>query len=1259
MPSGEFEFESWAEPQWVQRGESWVDIDTTLTVSADGLVRPVASTADVVFSSGGAGPFATMAGAGATFSLAWPVALPQGVIEGDTITYPEVHPGVDLVVRAERGGFSHLLVVKTVEAAKNPAVRSAEYIVGGTAELTEADGGLTITGPDGMLAAAPPAVAWDSTPPSDDLTGAASASAGGVAPSSHEGPSDFAKVAPVEVRIGNKTLTIDADADLLDSGQYPVFIDPTYDKKWATWAPVNSSNPNTQWTSGTSWPRDAARVGSNWDNHSDLWRAHFRFDTSVLVGRRIVAADTSVDAYLVHTGHCVGESISIWQTNTIAGNTPTWNGMKDKWLHGGALQTLTGKANSQSCSQKANWLKYNGSQVAYHVQRHADAGHTTITFGLRMANESGGHWARFDPANVKLITTYQYKPHSPVAIRTAPGGNCNTTSPGPWINSRTPTLYGKASDGDGTVKVQFNLSGPTTPAIHTSANTNSGAERGWTTPTLTEGNYQWRVRGTDGVDETAWTGYCYFRLDHTGPTTPVVARTSSTPVEGQPVTLQLTSTDARSGVKQFAYGIGVDAMQSFITSTGSTTITFTPETGRTVVYVWAQDNAGNYSARTAYNFFTGRITEAQPEGAWRLDGDAFDDAGRDHDLTLGTGVGYGPDRNGRANSALTFDGTGCAETTPVIRTDAEFTISAWVKLNDKNGYRTVLQQVGSNGPSVSLHYTDADRWRLAVNDGATPEPLYTTLDSPTSPAVGVWQHLAGTVDPVTKVMRLYIDGLLVNERDISHPLWNAQSRFLIGCGGSASSTWNQMSGSIDHVGVWQGLLSDSQIARAATELPAGLVGEWQLRGDGSDSSSFGRDVVIPDGASWIDDQFGRAESAVQFNGPQCARSAGRVVNTDESFTIGAWVKLSDASTGNQAIIGQDGQRVSGWYLGTRYVEGVPYWGMMMMMADDETAATPFITSSNPITDDIGRWTHLLGVYDATENRMSLYINGLLAASAIRTGPSWLADGSLTIGCAMWAGVADDWVLGALSGVQVWRGALTATEVARVHGGNPGVKLEALWPLDGPASDEPTYLTDVSGNGHDLTIAGDYAWVRDRGYGRDGALGLELADNSCAETAGPVVRTDASFTVTAWVLLEETTGHHTVLSQAGGQTRGGIYLKYNPTYDRWHFGLPSTGDGTSTTWHTAESLQPPVLGKWTHLAGVYDVAAGKVRLYVDGVLQTEANGPPSPWMASGPTLIGCEGATDGRRFFPLGGVVDDVRIWTSTLDPDRIADLAAG
>ncbi|MEU8254140.1 LamG domain-containing protein [Micromonospora inaquosa] len=1233
-----------------------------LAVGADGLVRPVASTADVVFSPGGAGAFATMTGAGATFSLGWPSALPLGVINRDTITYPNVLPDVDLVVRAEKSGFSHLLVVKTAAAARNPAVRETRYVVGGSADVAAGSGGVVISGPGGVLAGAPPALAWDSAPPpvpSGDRRSGLLPSNGDHAPdarSSVRGPTETAAIAPVSVRVAHDAMTVAAAPEVLDSDHFPIFIDPTYDKKWNLWAPVNDSNPDVPWTSGTSWPREVARVGSNYDNHGDIWRSHFYFDTAVLAGRRLTGT-TSVDAYLVHTGACGGESIGIWQTNSLASNTATWNGMSGKWLHGGALQTKVGKANS-SCGDSATWMSFNGSGIGDQVQRHADNNYTSITFGLRMGSESGGHWAKFDPANVKLKATYQHKPTSPVAIRTAPGGNCSTTSPGPWVNVATPTLYGKASDGDGSVKVVFDVNGPTSPAEQLSAWTNSGLERGWTTPTLAEGNYNWRVRGTDGTDSTGWTGLCYLRVDRTGPTTPVIARTSGTPTVGQPVTLSFTSSDARSGMKQFAYGIGVDAKQTFKASTGTTSVTFTPETGRTIVYVWAQDNAGNYSARAAFNFFTGRITEAQSQGAWRLDGDGLDDSGQGGDLTFGTGIGYGPDRKGNTNAAMTFNGTGCAETSPAVRTDSEYTIAGWAKLTDKSGTRSLVTQAGSARPSVYLQYHGGnDRWELALTSGDVDTPSFAIVQASASTPLGQWQHVAGTVDPVAKVMRLYLDGRLSAEGAIPFPLWNAQRRLLVGCAGGATTSWFPFQGSVDHVGIWQGLLSDNQIARAATELPAGLVGDWKMRGSGVEATGRSSDISVPEDAHWADDQYGRVESAMEFDGSQCVTTAGPVIRTDESFSLAAWVKVAAVSTRNQTFLGQDGNRVSGWYLGVRHSAGVPYWALMMKAADDENSTSQWTGNGTAMTNDVGRWTHLTAVYDAVASRMSLYVNGKPVSSITRTGTPWQANGPMTVGCALYAGALGDHLTGSVSGIRVWRGALAASEVAAVHGGNPAVKLEGMWPLDGPASDTPTYLTDWSGNGRDLTITGPYAWTRDRGFGRDGALGLELSEGSCAETSGPAVRTDASFTVSAWVVLDQTTGHHSVVTQIATGAPG-FFFGYNPGPDRWHFGMPSASGGTPT-WHIAESQQAPELGKWTHLAGVYDLAKGKVRLYVDGVLQDEQDGPSSPWMASGPTLVGCNGNVGGTRNSRLGGVVDDVRLWTSTVDPDRIADLAAG
>ena len=228
QPDGDLAFESWAEPQWVERDGEWVDIDTSLSVGDDGLIRPAAA-ADVVFSAGGSAPFATMSGSGAEFSLSWLGTLPNGIIDGDSVVYPEVYDGVDLVVRAERKGFSHLLVVKTPKAAKNPAVRDARYIIGGNAKVATADGGVTVSGPQGVVATAPPAQAWDSTRPRQAAAGALSGLDAAVAPSvsTHRAPGATARITDVDVRVESRQLRVSLDAASLDNAAYPLYIDPT------------------------------------------------------------------------------------------------------------------------------------------------------------------------------------------------------------------------------------------------------------------------------------------------------------------------------------------------------------------------------------------------------------------------------------------------------------------------------------------------------------------------------------------------------------------------------------------------------------------------------------------------------------------------------------------------------------------------------------------------------------------------------------------------------------------------------------------------------------------------------------------------------------------------------------------------------------------------------------------------------------------------------------------------------------------------
>jgi Concanavalin A-like lectin/glucanases superfamily len=79
---------------------------------------------------------------------------------------------------------------------------------------------------------------------------------------------------------------------------------------------------------------------------------------------------------------------------------------------------------------------------------------------------------------------------------------------------------------------------------------------------------------------------------------------------------------------------------------------------------------------------------------------------------------------------------------------------------------------------------------------------------------------------------------------------------------------------------------------------------------------------------------------------------------------------------------------------------------------------------------------------------------------------------------------------------------------------------------------------------------------------------------------------------------------------------------------------------------------PAVGVWTHLAGVFDAAAGQVRLYVDGAQAASAPATHA-WAASGAFSIG-----RGLGADPFVGDVADVRAWQQAMDQAGLAALAS-
>lgn len=1273
QPTGTLVAEQYTAPQWALDAEGeWTEADPSFAVATDGTIATAAAVSQIEVSAGGSGPLLTATDPdGGSVSLTWPDPLPVPTVEGNTVTYPEVLPDVDLRVAAGVDGFSYVLVVKSAAAAASPELASVDVGIntaGGLDVVQDADGAVVVQDAAGeAVFSSPAAYMWDSSEPAEPP--ATLAEGDGSGEPSDVPPGRFTQM-PLE--LSGATLTVEPDQGLLSdpATEFPVLIDPPFSGKRMHWASVHQQQPSRGWTDDGSWPREGGmRVGNLqwWPGYPcgdacGLWRSAIRFDIKALSGKQIISA--GVKAVQTHTSGCGEYGLQLWYVTAFTSRT-SWNGLSDNWQNRLETQTVDSSNRTGGCDQtQPHGVTFDSSVVRSRVQSHADAGHDSLSFGFRSSDESAKQaYRRIAVKSVKLEVEYNRPAQVPTNLSTD-GKGCDSSSPGPWLTTQRPTLSGKPRDPDGRTGAHLQIrkigSSSTYYSWKSATNRKHNTVVNHRIPSdkkLPSGSYRWRMRSLDnhsqGTD-SAWREWCYFRVDVTSPTTPKVEIVGDPPSAGQPVTLGFTSSDKHSGLSGFWYGINEEAKRTSKSSSATTTITFTTPSsgGRNWIYVWSRDKAGNYSNRAVFDFFSARLVEATPVAAWRLDGDGIDDSGQGNELQLGGGVAWEPDAGPPADTSLGFDGTGCVSTDgPVVRTDAEYTVAAWVRLDDNTVDHTIMTAAGRVQSAFFFKYkASTGKWRFTLSDADVREVTWATVES-VAAVVGQWTHLAVRVDPAARHLQMYVNGVLSAERDIPFIPWNVDGAVHLGCSSQLSgSTWDRYHGAIHHAGVWQGLLTPAQIQAAYEgELPAGLTGDWRLRADGVDASPHARDITVPTtGASWVDDQYGRQRSAMRLTGTAWAESTGPVVRTDQSFSISAWAKL-DNKDDFRTVASQGGVHTTNFNL--NYHPEVDRWQLSMSSHDDaDLPSVSWSRAQSTSAPAVGQWYHLVGVYDRAANRIRLYVNGVLQGTTTGPAQPWRADGPLLVGTGgNTSGERSNRMVGTISDVKTYRGALTDEQVTELRG-NPAVRSLSQWNLDGSGTDQ------IGGNG--LTLVGaegvDYEWVEDQHCRPFRALGLQVSGGGYARTAGPVVVTDESFTVTAWVKLDSLTGsNQTVLAQRG-TGNAAFDLRVSPD-GRWQLSMPEQAIGSTGSAVAESAAGLAQVGVWSHLAGVFDLAGREIRLYVDGELVAVDDAVDSPWHANGPLYIGAAGAGGGVDQ-PLHGSVDTVTTWSSTLDPDRILDL---
>jgi hypothetical protein len=206
-----------------------------------------------------------------------------------------------------------------------------------------------------------------------------------------------------------------------------------------------------------------------------------------------------------------------------------------------------------------------------------------------------------------------------------------------------------------------------------------------------------------------------------------------------------------------------------------------------------------------------------------------------------------------------------------------------------------------------------------------------------------------------------------------------------------------------------------------------------------------------------------------------------------------------------------------------------------------------------------------------------------------------------------------------------------------------VSLVARWDFEAALGDK---VVDVSGHGHDGTLAGDATIVADEQRGSvlclRGQGCVDCGAHGAFDFTGPI-------TLAAWVRTNAARpGYQAIIAKGGGWK-----LQRFREHRTIHFGCPGL-DLPDDDWTTLHGRTDVVDGQWHHVAGVYD--GTRMHLYIDGTLDAWAGVSGLRDINDQPVWIGDHWDKTHNRW---NGWIDDVRVYRGALSAAEVRALYAG
>ncbi|MGW2447051.1 LamG domain-containing protein [Streptomyces sp. NPDC001675] len=1169
-PDGTFTLRQSTTPQRVKESNGdWGAVDPVLERRTDGRIAPRGAVVDLSFSGGGSGADMVRLGKdGRSITLGWTGALPEPTLDGATATYANVFDGVDLQLTATAESYREILVVKTPEAAQNPALEQVKLATsgdglsvapgaGGGLRAIDEDGNAVFRGPAGQM--------WDSAgdteagPQTQLMHTEATAPAEGQASDDPSQPGEGDTTAVLPVKVDDGAVAVHPDLGLLRGTDtvYPVFIDPPVGLSVSERTKLSSDGDKFWMFDGDKGVGKCGTADGYYCGGGYVDRMYFEFAPTKLAGKYVL--DATFRARETWSFNCDPHWVDLERTDNISEGT-RWPGPKQLDQMGDRYVSA-GRGDLCSPDQPDSWVEFNDNpdepdeNLKNTVRSFADGKISRLTLMLRAKDEGDPRaWKRFDD-NAELQVVFAYKPGVPadVGVITADlaAGSCSKSSSSPvtvtlkapMVQARVETLVeSHEGEKEGALQAEFIVERGDDAAWHQVWSGHS-PDDGWSPDGVLEhrqtsdradgGLYRLKARTQShwsyhDKPDNLWSSYspwCYFKIDSSAPKAPRI-----TP--GSPYT------ECTANACEGHGGSGI---------AGS--FTFQPNI--------ADIDSSGHTDITAYKY---KLSSTSTKTAF----------------------------------GTTKEGVKVKDVTPPL--SGTQVLSVWaLDVHDRPG--TPKDFVFKVSPAKGA----VGRWHL--NDGAPGSGIMTAKDTASE----------GTRHDAT----------------------------LVGAAGTGWST------------------------RAR-------------RGESDYSLRLNDDTTDPA------QQTGYAATATP------------AINTQDSFTVSAWVQLSNPSA-NRVVLSEPGTNGSSFAL--YYSASYKKW--VFNRADKDLTSPVYIRSlADQSAPPLNVWTHIAGVFktegddnlpdtDPTNDTIQLFINGrpqgepVLLSKAAPSYTPWAATGGLQIGRSKSGGVWGDYHFGLIDEATVWQSALPPEQVEEEamlrEDGVPANELVAQWDATSAKGAEIAENTAYPLPSMKLSPSGSTVNEDDNALFLDGTA-------QYAASFGPVVDETGSFTISASVRLDpkalavKAVGYQAQVAaqRLGTESSWALWVvKLADDAYQWKFtrtAVDSTGKVTQTAEVPAGDFAQT--DSWVQLTGVFNAQEnwewtdpsdstktetryGKCHLFIREMEQTaDTDTFTAPQQGSGELSLG-RGTASATTGHYLPGGLQDLRVWTGAMTYDQVRSQVLG